>query len=471
MNFTCPQCHHDNWIACNCAYELITHFVCDCGRLVALVDGEWRLANAPADMIALLDLTQVATGVATPPSGAATSHRAPTPPPIPPPRLDTDRQQLAGVGDTYDPEAVEDLALLAHKFEEEAKLALATAHRDDDIPHNPYIGQALLMPMWKPEPEQPKRARRAAPRRSVSSIATVAGVVLFAGAAAAYFAVPRARTPRHAMQAPAVPTLVTHNARAQLTAIAQKPVVPAVQPVQAVPVKTQTVPPAAKTPHFAQKTPVAPATVKAPAKPLHVATRTPKPETVAPTPVAKKTAAPTLIATNTTPPPVKNENTAVTPHKVVTPAAPKHVAKAKADPTESVLAAASKTQPKKVWDEVECRLADAPPPQCARWVSVKKATKKVATVNPDLPKYLSKSAINAGLARVKASVMGCEVRGLGRGLVVLRLKVRANGTIEQVGVTTTPTTALGQCVAERVTPARFAKTQNGATFSYVYSFR
>lgn len=465
MNFTCPNCKHTNWIACNSAYDLITHFVCDCGRLVALIDGEWKLASAPADAIALLDLTTVVTGVATPASGTATSHLA-TPPPLPPPR----KKKLPAEADTYDPEAVEDVARLAHEFEKEATLALASAHKADDIPHNPYLAQALLMPMWKPEPE--KQRPRNTNRRRWSSVAAVAAVVLFAGGAAAFFATPRTNAKRTAIKAPSsmatAPALETNVAHPQHTAPEPTRVAAAVQPVQVETNQTQTVPSTSKLPQIAQKPAVAPKRIAAPAPQRTPVAQPPKAETVAPKTVAKKPA-PKLVATDTTPLAVKDATTKVSPHKAETPKPPKHEAKAKPEP--SVLAAATKADPKKVWDEVECRLADEPPPQCAKWVPIKKVAKKTASVSSDLPKYLDKGAINTGLARVKARVRACEVRGLGRGLVVVKLKVRANGTVERVDVVTTPTTPLGQCVAERVTPATFAKTQNGATFSYVYSFR
>jgi len=51
------------------------------------------------------------------------------------------------------------------------------------------------------------------------------------------------------------------------------------------------------------------------------------------------------------------------------------------------------------------------------------------------------------------------------------VKVAGSGAVSSVTVKESPDSALGSCVASAVQKATFAKTQNGGSFSYPFTFR
>jgi len=91
--------------------------------------------------------------------------------------------------------------------------------------------------------------------------------------------------------------------------------------------------------------------------------------------------------------------------------------------------------------------------------------------NSNLAEDLTKSDISAGIAKVRAKVEGCAAKSSAKGTVKVSVKVAGGGNVASVTVKESPDSALGSCVASAVQKATFAKTQNGGSFSYPFSFR
>ena len=70
---------------------------------------------------------------------------------------------------------------------------------------------------------------------------------------------------------------------------------------------------------------------------------------------------------------------------------------------------------------------------------------------------------------MRARVDACAAKSSAKGTVKVSVKVSGAG-VPTVTVKESPDGALGGCVAAAVQKATFAKTQNGATFSYPFKF-
>ena len=94
-----------------------------------------------------------------------------------------------------------------------------------------------------------------------------------------------------------------------------------------------------------------------------------------------------------------------------------------------------------------------------------------ATVPQDAPVLatLDRQMITNGMGAVKPSVMACA-RGDVKGVVKVKINVSPAGTPAVVTVLTTPDPDLGECVAAAIRLARFAKTQNGGSFTFPFMF-
>lgn len=123
-------------------------------------------------------------------------------------------------------------------------------------------------------------------------------------------------------------------------------------------------------------------------------------------------------------------------------------------------------------DEVGCLLADKPPACCSKYGggggggSRKPGGGSGGDTN--LPEKLTRSDITTGINKVRSGVTGCSSKGSGE--VKVTVKVDGSGSVGDVSVKSAPNAALGTCVANAVKKAKFAKTQDGATFTYPFVF-
>jgi hypothetical protein len=127
-------------------------------------------------------------------------------------------------------------------------------------------------------------------------------------------------------------------------------------------------------------------------------------------------------------------------------------------------------------DEVSCVLNNNEGACCAKFkkpervVPSRAPTSQPAASNEDLPDMLDRSMISEGVAKVKARVTSCGDRSPAKGQVKVAVKVAPDGHVTAVTVKNTPDPGLGSCVASMMQQAIFAKTQNGGSFAYPYTF-
>jgi TonB family protein len=122
-------------------------------------------------------------------------------------------------------------------------------------------------------------------------------------------------------------------------------------------------------------------------------------------------------------------------------------------------------------DEVGCLLADKPPACCSKYSGGgggggSKRSGGGGSVDSSLPEKLSRSDITSGIGKVRSGVDACKSKGSGE--VKVTVKVSGSGSVDNVSVKSAPNPALGSCVAGAVKRASFAKTQQGATFTYPF---
>ena len=75
-----------------------------------------------------------------------------------------------------------------------------------------------------------------------------------------------------------------------------------------------------------------------------------------------------------------------------------------------------------------------------------------------------------GIADVKPVVQQCGEKHHAQGEVEITLTVDASGKVTGSTVAASPDPELGTCVAKALERASFAKTQNGAVFTYPFMF-
>ena len=92
------------------------------------------------------------------------------------------------------------------------------------------------------------------------------------------------------------------------------------------------------------------------------------------------------------------------------------------------------------------------------------------TVVDGMPETLNRAMVTSGIAKVKPVVIVCGEQAGAKGSVKLAIEVAADGHVTKVSVTTTPDDQLGACVAGAIRKTTFAPTQNGATFTYPFTF-
>jgi hypothetical protein len=89
---------------------------------------------------------------------------------------------------------------------------------------------------------------------------------------------------------------------------------------------------------------------------------------------------------------------------------------------------------------------------------------------PNTPKSLDRAAIAAGIAKVKPAILACGTKSTAKGIVKTAVKVAPSGSVTNTEIKQTPDAALGQCVANAMQTATFAKTEEGGAFSYPFVF-
>lgn len=117
-------------------------------------------------------------------------------------------------------------------------------------------------------------------------------------------------------------------------------------------------------------------------------------------------------------------------------------------------------------DEASCILERYERECCARY----KPADAPAPKPEGLPDTLDKTAVKDGIADVKPVVEQCGDRHHAQGEVKITLTVDASGKVTAAAVAQTPDPELGDCVAKALERAMFAKTQNGAVFTYPFMF-
>jgi outer membrane biosynthesis protein TonB len=129
-------------------------------------------------------------------------------------------------------------------------------------------------------------------------------------------------------------------------------------------------------------------------------------------------------------------------------------------------------------DEVSCVLGNYEGACCAKYKKTKGGGGGGGGGDPgpskpksDLPDALDRSMISAGVGNVKARVTACGDKSSAKGKVKVHVKVGPDGHVSgSPSVEQSPDPALGACVANAMSKATFAKTQNGGSFSYPFVF-
>ena len=88
----------------------------------------------------------------------------------------------------------------------------------------------------------------------------------------------------------------------------------------------------------------------------------------------------------------------------------------------------------------------------------------------DLPDALDRDLIREGVDKVKGRAQACGSSSSAHGQVKVSVRVGPDGHVAGVTVKSTPDDALGNCVAGAMQKATFARTQNGGSFSYPFTF-
>ena len=128
-------------------------------------------------------------------------------------------------------------------------------------------------------------------------------------------------------------------------------------------------------------------------------------------------------------------------------------------------------------DEVTCILNKFNKPCCERY-KPKDAPPPAPVENPNPtnpnpsggPVELDKTLIRIGVERFRAQIISCGEQSAAKGTVSLSVTVKPDGTVGSVSVSATPDAALGECAANVMRKATFAKTQNGGSFTYPFVF-
>jgi TonB family protein len=115
-------------------------------------------------------------------------------------------------------------------------------------------------------------------------------------------------------------------------------------------------------------------------------------------------------------------------------------------------------------DEVGCILEKYARPCCAKYKPADTGFQARSSES------LTKPQIKAGVDRVRPRVIDCGQKHPAKGTVKVGVSVNGAGEVEGVSVKEAPDGALGECVADAMRRAQFAKTANGGSFTYPFVF-
>jgi len=202
-----------------------------------------------------------------------------------------------------------------------------------------------------------------------------------------------------------------------------------------------------------------------------------------PEPVAAKTPkAPEKVAAAEPPAEPKHAPAPAPVHKTPTPASapaarPKAPPAGAAAPAERPTPVAKDPPPAKDGgcDEVSCVLNNYEGACCSKF---KKGGGKSPSAGAgggnaakgDLPQGLDRDMIKDGVEKVQGRAQACSSTSSAHGQVKVSVRVGPDGHVMGVTVKNTPDPALGNCVTGVMQRATFAKTQNGGSFSYPFTF-
>ncbi len=119
-------------------------------------------------------------------------------------------------------------------------------------------------------------------------------------------------------------------------------------------------------------------------------------------------------------------------------------------------------------DEVSCLLADNPKPSCCKKYSG--GGSGGTSGGSSLKDQLDKSDIRSGMSRVSGKAKACGKRHSAKGRVKISVKVAPSGRVSSTSVRSSPSPALGSCVARAAKSAKFKRTKRGRTFTYPFVF-
>jgi predicted Zn finger-like uncharacterized protein len=120
-------------------------------------------------------------------------------------------------------------------------------------------------------------------------------------------------------------------------------------------------------------------------------------------------------------------------------------------------------------DEVSCVLNNYEGACCAKYKKARASGGAAPAAKGDVPTDLDRDMIREGVDKVKGRAMGCAKDSV-HGQVKVSVRVGPDGRVSNVTVKTTPDEGLGSCVAGVMQKATFARTQNGGSFAYPFTF-
>jgi len=118
-------------------------------------------------------------------------------------------------------------------------------------------------------------------------------------------------------------------------------------------------------------------------------------------------------------------------------------------------------------DEVSCVLEKYGRACCARY---KPADTGFKPSSPGTGESLDKVQVKTGIEGVKPRVIACGEKFATKGTVSIAMTVGSDGTVKSATVADAPTPEIGNCVAQALRAASFAKTAKGLTFTYPFVF-
>lgn len=119
-------------------------------------------------------------------------------------------------------------------------------------------------------------------------------------------------------------------------------------------------------------------------------------------------------------------------------------------------------------DETACVLTKYEKPCCAKFKPAE--TTALTPRVGGLPETLDKTMVRAGVNGVKPKVVKCGEKIAAKGTVKVSMSVSPDGAVTEASLADSPDAGLGACVVAAMKLAKFAKSVNGASFTYPFVF-